>query len=285
VLFGAGGGCMDVSMNAHASDVEKAAKRAYMSSFHGMWSLGGLSGAVLGGSLLTILSGTAQALVAAIVLGSVLATAWTHLGRYGSAGPQASHGSLRPEGYAILIGILAGLTFAAEGAVLDWSAIYMKSELGTATEAAAAGYAAFSATMAIGRFLGDWIRSHIGATRIVRAGAALAVVGMLLGPLTGSPVLAIIGFGIAGLGLSNIVPVLFSAAGASPNPEIAIATVATLGYGGLLAAPPLLGLVAHASSLTLTFGVVAGMCLVIGLGAVTARRADIAAGGAKAPAE
>ena len=179
------------------------------------------------------------------------------------AAAESKRASLKPEGAALLIGVLAGMCFASEGAVLDWSAIYMRSELGAATEAAAAGYAGFSATMAIGRFLGDWVRSHLGATLIVRAGACLAIAGMLLGPATGSPILAVIGFAIAGLGLSNVVPVLISAAGNSPNPEIAIATVATLGYAGLLAAPPLLGFVAHATSLGMTFGIVAAMCLII----------------------
>jgi predicted MFS family arabinose efflux permease len=276
-LFGAGGGSMDVAMNAHASAVEKAAGRPYMSSFHGMWSLGGLSGALIGGGLLAVVSGPAQAFIAALLLGALLLLAWSHLEEREEASPDAHHASLRPEGTAILIGILAGLCFASEGAVLDWSSIYMRTELGAATETAAAGYAAFSGTMAIGRFLGDWVRSHIGATLIVRAGAALAIFGMLLGPVTGSPVLAVIGFGIAGIGLSNVVPVLISAAGASDNPEIAIATVATLGYAGLLSAPPLLGFVAHASSLATTFGVVAVMCLIIGLGAVMARRANLAA--------
>jgi fucose permease len=241
-----------------------------------MWSLGGLCGAVLGGGLLAVVSGPAQALLAALLLGALMVLAWPRLEDRGETSPDAARASLRPEGTAILIGILAGLCFASEGAVLDWSSIYMKTELGAATETAAAGYAAFSGTMAIGRFLGDWVRSHIGATLIVRAGAVLAILGMLLGPATGNPVLAVLGFGIAGIGLSNVVPVLISAAGASDNPEIAIATVATLGYAGLLSAPPLLGFVAHASSLATTFGVVAVMCLIIGLGAVMARRANLA---------
>src|SRR5262249_27483964 len=137
------------------------------------------------------------------------------------------------------------------------------------------GYAAFSATMAAGRFLGDWVRSHLGATLIVRAGASLGILGMVLGPLTGNPIAAGVGFALAGLGLSNVVPGLISAAGNSRHPEIAIATVATLGYAGLLAAPPLLGIVAHATSLATTFGVVAAMCLVIAAGAVMARRANL----------
>jgi MFS family permease len=274
-LFGASGGSMDVSMNAHAAGVERQAGKAYMSSFHGMWSIGGLIGAALGSLSLGFLSGAAQAFCAAVVLGAILAVAQTRFGQ--RAAPTEAHAgrSLKPEGTAIIIGLLAGLCFASEGSILDWSSIYMKTELGAATEMAGAGYAAFSATMAIGRFFGDWIRSHIGATVIVRLGAGLALLGVVTGPLSGEPVLAVIGFGLTGLGLSNVVPVLISAAGASRDPEIAIATVTTLGYAGLLAAPPLLGFVAHATSLGTTFGIVAVMCLAIGLNAMIARRANL----------
>jgi len=276
-LFGASGGLMDVSMNAYGAEVERRTHKAYMSSFHGMWSVGGLVGAGLGSAALGLLSPAGQALAAALVLAVLFLVGQRHL--LGRLPPPegAARASLRPELSAILIGGLTGLCFAAEGAVLDWSSIYMRSELGTPTALAGAGFAAFSATMAIGRFLGDWIRSHIGATVIVRFGAALGVIGLLLGPVTGDPIVAVLGFALTGLGLSNVVPVLISAAGASKNPETAIATVTTLGYAGLLAAPPLLGFLAHATSLGLTFAFVAAMCIIICAGAVMARRAEMPA--------
>jgi MFS family permease len=162
---------------------------------------------------------------------------------------------------------LAALAFATEGAILDWSSIYLRSELGAPTGAVGFGFAAFSGTMAIGRLLGDRIRTRIGGATLVRAGAILALLGLLLGPATGSVVGAIIGFAVAGAGLSNIVPVLFSRAGASPNGSAAIATVATLGYAGLLAAPPLLGFVAQARSIAWIFIVAALMCIPLVLAA------------------
>jgi predicted MFS family arabinose efflux permease len=275
-MFGAAGGMMDVSMNAHGAAVERQSARAYMSSFHGMWSVGGLVGAALGSLALSVLSGPLQALLAALVLGALHLLAQPFLIERPETEEGAGLASLRPEGVAVVIGVLAGLCFAAEGAILDWSSLYMRSELGAATEMAGAGFAAFSATMAVGRFLGDWIRAHIGATHIVRIGAALGVAGLLLGPATDHPALAVVGFALAGLGLSNIVPVLISAAGASRHPETAIATVTTLGYAGLLAAPPLLGLVAHRTSLATAFAIAAAMCVIIAAGAVMARRANLA---------
>lgn len=274
VVLGAGAGCMDVSMNAQAAEVERRIGRPCMSSFHGLWSVGGLAGAGVGGLALALLSGPAQALLAAIVLGAILFLSQRRLLPHVVPAEGTAHASLRPGRFALMIGALMALTFAAEGAVLDWSSVYMRSELGAASQTAGIGFAAYSAAMAAGRLVGDWIRSHVGAAAIVRAGAALASGGLLLGPLTGTPWLAVLGFGIAGLGLSNLVPVLFSAAGSARDPDVAIATGATLGYGGLLAAPPLLGLFAHATSLAATFSAVAAMCLVVAVGASLAGRAD-----------
>jgi predicted MFS family arabinose efflux permease len=274
-LFGAGGGSMDVSMNAHAAEIERSVAKPYMSSFHGMWSLGGLAGAGLGSLLLGVVPGTVQTILAALVLGAIIAISQRHLLEQVELPEGHVHATLRPDLISILIGILAGLTFASEGAVLDWSSIYMKAELGSPTQTAGLGFAAFSAAMAIGRFLGDWIRSHYGATLIVRGGAILAMTGLLLGPLTGLAPLAVLGFALTGLGLSNIVPVLISAAGMTRNPDISIATVTTMGYGGLLAAPPLLGFVADATSYGATFILVAAMGLVIAVGADVARKANI----------
>ncbi len=266
LVFGASGGSMDVAMNAHAAEVERRVGRAYMSSFHGMWSVGGLAGAGFGSLLLGLVSGPVQALIAAALAAVIVAV--SQRGLLARVAPPEGHAatSLRPDALALVIGALAALTFAAEGSVLDWSSLFLREELGTPAERAGFGYAAFSAAMAAGRFVGDRLRSRFGAAAIVRAGAALAVVGILAGPATGSVAGAIAGFALAGLGLSNVVPVLISAAGAGPRGDVAIATVTTLGYGGLLAAPPLLGFVADATSLATMFTVVAGMCAAVLVG-------------------
>ncbi|MDQ0475368.1 MFS transporter [Labrys wisconsinensis] len=273
-VFGASGGCMDVAMNAHAAQIERATGRPLMSSFHGMWSLGGLAGAAAGSLLLFVLPGPAQAGMLALLLGALLAWALPHIPVSGGERAPSGHVSLRPEAAALVIGLFMALVFEAEGTVLDWGSVYLRSELGAATEMAGAGYAAFSATMAIGRFFGDKVRQAWGAMAIMRGGSVLAAAGLAFGPLTGHPWLAVLGFALAGIGMSNIVPVLFSAAGRSRHPDAAIATASTLGYGGLLAGPPLLGFVAHATTYGTIFVVAAVMSLVIGLGASSVRWAE-----------
>jgi fucose permease len=158
---------------------------------------------------------------------------------------------------------MAALCFSGEGAVLDWAAIYLRESLGAAIDRANIGYAAFSGAMAVGRFLGDPIRRRIEGVALVRGGCLLVFAGLLAGPLSNNIGIAIAGYFLTGLGFSNMVPVLFSAAGALPRPETQVAAVSTLGYAGLLAAPPLFGFVAQATSLAGIFYLTAAASLII----------------------
>jgi hypothetical protein len=281
-LFGASGGCMDVAMNADAARVEKEAGRPYMSSFHGMWSLGGFAGAGLATLLLKWTGGSLQALIMATILLGIFAWGQHGLGagRVEPAIKGTRAASLRPAFLAILIGAMAALTFSGEGVVLDWAAIFLRGHLGADPVLANVGYQAFAGSMAIMRFFGDAIRRHVDGVTLVRGGCLLAFAGLLLGPLSGNVYIAIFGYALTGIGFSNVVPVLFSAAGAMPRPEVQIAAVSTMGYGGLLAAPPLLGVVAHVTSLASIFYVAAAGTIVIAAlawtcspGAGAARRA------------
>jgi predicted MFS family arabinose efflux permease len=264
-FFGASGGSMDVAMNVAASDAEKRARRPWMSSFHGMWSLGGLAGASLATVLEGLLGGALQGLIMAAILAAIFAIGQRGLLRVRQSTTPASTQwrALRPSLLAILVGVMAGLCFAGEGAVLDWAAIYLRDSLGWATERANAGYAAFSGAMAVGRISGDFLRRSMSGVALVRSGCLIGIVGLLAGPVTGDPLAAVAGYALAGLGFSNIVPVLFSTAGAMPHPETQIAAVSTLGYAGLLAAPPLLGFVGQAASLAGIFYVTAAALIVI----------------------
>lgn len=280
VFFGMSGGAMDVAMNAHGVAVENRLPKPAMSSFHGMYSLGGLIGAGGGGVLLGVMAPHWQAaglallfaLVAAAVLPGLLPGS-ADLGARGS-------GFALPGGPTLVIGVLMFLAYMGEGAILDWGALYLSGSLGASAPEAAAGFAVFSGAMAAGRFGGDRLRARFGAVPLVRASGLLAAVGLGLGLLSGDPLFAILGFGCTGLGLSNIVPVLFGAAGriSGHAAGTGIAAVATMGYAGLLAGPPLLGFVAEATSMTATLGAVAAMCLLIALAAANARAADGQAG-------
>jgi MFS family permease len=250
-LFGAGIGGLGCAGNIQAILVERASGRPMMSGFHGLFSLGGVAGAggmivllgVLGASLWQA-SGT----VAAVVL-ALLAAAGPHfLARgTGPGGPAFA----RPTGVVLFIGTLCFILFLAEGAMLDWSAVFLTQVQGMPAGRAGLGYAAFAMAMTVGRLTGDrWVR-RIGPQRAVLVGALLAAAGLALATLAPAWPLALAGFALVGVGCSNIVPVLFSLAGrqhAMPE-SLAVPAIATLGYAGVLMGPALIGFVAHGTSL------------------------------------
>ena len=174
------------------------------------------------------------------------------------------------------LGVLCILALAAEGAVLDWSALHLEESLDLGAGLAATGFAAFSASMAAGRFAGDWLRGHVGAVALVRASALTAAAGLTLALLTPHAALAILGFAAVGLGLSNLVPIFFGAAGriAGQASGAGIAAVATMGYAGFLAGPPLIGFLADATSLSAALGLTVLACLAIAAGAVATSSAE-----------
>ena len=156
----------------------------------------------------------------------------------------------------------------------DWSAVYLHEDLGASPALAGAGFAAFSLAMAVGRFSGDHLAARLGPVRLLRLSGGLAAVGLAAALVVGRPAVAIVGAGLVGLGLANSVPVLFGAAGRMPGiaPGAALAAVATTGYGGFLAGPPALGLVADAVGLPAALGLVALACALIGIGAGLVQR-------------
>jgi hypothetical protein len=170
-----------------------------------------------------------------------------------------------PRGHFVVLGAIAFIALLAEGAMGDWSAVYIRMNLGAAASTAAYGFAAFSLAMAIGRLTGDRLVARYGAMAI---GIAL---------IAGHPLAAVAGFAGMGLGLSNIIPVVFSAAGRLPGlaPGIGIAAVSTTGYFGFLAGPPLIGLIAEVSSLPVGLGVVAVLVSLIIVGVMTLQRRQV----------
>lgn len=272
LVFGAGNGVMDVAMNAHGVAVERRLGRPVMSSYHGMFSLGGLAGAGLAALLLPFMPPLAHAALLALAALGLAAFALPHLLPAGV--------DLRPEGPAfalpgkasLTLGALTFLAMSAEGAVLDWSGLQLQGSHSVGPEYAAIGFAAFSTTMAAGRFSGDWMRSHFGPVALVRASAFVAAVGLALALAAPMPALAVAGFAIVGFGMANLVPVLYGAAGALPDQASgsAIAAVATMGYTGFLAGPPLIGFVAEATSLPIALGLVVLACIVIAISAAAA---------------
>lgn len=246
LLFGASGGSMNVAMNVNASHVEKRSGCPYMSSFHGMWSLGGFAGSGAGALLLNMFSPTVEALMISVTM--FILFMWGQRGlslvqQQKSDGHAPGKTRLSLARPALVLGIVAIFAFSGEGVVLDWAAVYMRQSLGAGSQLALTGYAAFAGSMAIMRFAGDFIRRKFSARALVCTGGLIAAFGLMIGPLSRDPAIMNVGCAIAGAGLANIVPVLFSLAGALPRPEVQIAAVSTMGFGGLLAAPPLLGII------------------------------------------
>lgn len=268
-LFGLANGLLDVSMNSHASDVEGRWGAAIMSSFHGAFSLGGLLGALLGAGLLAVGLGPAGEMTVVGLLNLVLALlAFPALGV--GVRPEAHEAGLAwPTRAAWGLCAIAFCCLMLEGAVADWSAIYLSTVARLSEAAAASGYAAFSMAMMAGRFAGDAVVRRIGTRAVVTGGTALALCGIALSAAVPDGVAASLGFLLVGLGLSNVVPVVFSAAARTGRTAAAgIAAVASCGYVGFIGGPPLIGAIASASTLRIALGglvVVALAALVAGL--------------------
>ncbi|MFD0061930.1 MFS transporter [Streptomyces sp. NPDC056690] len=257
--YGASAGMSDVAMNALGVEVENRLDRSIMSSLHGMWSVGALIGSAAGtlaahlGSdarLHHLLAAATLTVVGFIACGGVLDLRPTE-------DEEPPPCFALPPRSALLIGAVGFCAVFAEGASLDWSAVYLRDVLDTSAGLAAACTTAFTLTMAVARLAGDRIVDRFGAVRTVRVGGVGAALGGLLVVGAPNPAVAMAGFGLMGLGIAVVVPLAFAAAGRSgPNPSQAIAGVATITYTSGLIAPSAIGTVADATSLVVSFGLV-----------------------------
>jgi len=281
LLFAVGlaNGIFDVAQNAHGSAVERAMGRPIMSSLHAGWSLGGVVGAA--GAALAAAAGLDARLYVAVAAGVLLVLGlafWSRIGDAGEVVASEGGGLARPSRDVLLLGVLCILVMVTEGAMNDWSPLYLRETLGAGQDVAAAGFATFSAGMALGRIFGDALVARLGRDLVLRGGAALAAVALAGLLLAESIPVALVGLALVGLGVANGVPLMFSAAGRLENPGAAIAAVSTMGYVAFLGGPPLLGFLADATSLPTALATVclaAGTVVVLG-GRVTRREAPVA---------
>ncbi|WP_318356636.1 MFS transporter [Enterobacter sp.] len=258
LLFGIGVGTTDCAMNVQAIIVEKASPRPLMSGFHGFYSVGGIAGAGAMSSMMSLgLSASAASLATTIIVLLLLTLCVRGFLTY--ANPQEGPAFAVPHGIVLLLGAVCFIVFLAEGAVLDWSAVYLTEYRGLSEAQGGLGFACFAATMTLGRLTGDRIVARLGQQRVVFTGALVAATGILLTVWGGSWELALVGYALVGMGCANIVPVMFSAIGRqTAMPQVlAVPAVTTLGYMGVLAGPASIGGIAHHSSLAVAFIVVA----------------------------
>ena len=258
LVFGALMGCLDVVINVAAVIVEKGIGRRIMSGMHAFWSLGGFVGAGLYGVWVGVLGLTAfqsTAIAAGIVLALTVGFG-RNLIPYGGGG-----GSLvaLPRGIVVFVGITAFIAFLSEGAVMDWSGVYLTVVRGMDLALAGVGFSVFSAAMLTMRFLGDRVVQRIGQRPVAVGGALLTLVGILLIMFAPVDALLYFGFFAIGIGSANIVPVFFSLMGRQNVMPIgtAVSAVSTMGYLGILAGPAAIGFISSATNLQTAFGMLA----------------------------
>lgn len=280
-LFGAMAGCMDVAMNAQAVQIERRLHRAIMSSSHGFWSLGGFVGGAAGAFVLTRIGAELQSLGVAAVAAALVFGAMPFLiadaPHEDMKAAEGEHHPLLPRDAGLwILGAMALFSMVPEGSVLDWGALYLSKEMGADLGTAGLAFACFAGAMAVMRFLGDSVRNRFGAVRTMRASGLIAAAGLLGGAVAPGPAFAILSFAVAGLGVANMVPILFSAAGNHPGHAAGtgIAAVTMVGYAGILVAPSTIGFVAEHLGYRPTYAALSALLVLVALLAGRTAAAD-----------
>ena len=258
-IFGIGGEILNISINTQAVELEKIYKKPIMSSFHGFFSLGGMAGAGLSGLIIQFNLAPFQHFLLIMVFGILATLFFSNKLLSTDTAPDHSHPIfVKPSGILIGLGIIAFCCMLGEGAMSDWSSEYYKQTFKSNSGMNTLAYAAFSLTMALGRFYGDWLTKKMGTKKTLQISGIIAGTGLLLAILIIHPIIVILGFACVGFGYASVVPIVYSAAGKSKtmSPGVALAAVSTLGYLGFLFGPPIIGFLAQGFSLRISFGLV-----------------------------
>ncbi len=271
-FLGASMGTIDVAMNIHGVEVETREMRPLMSGFHAQFSVGGLAGAALVTVLLSLgAAWQVSMLIGAAITASTILMASPKLLKARGGTPEPF---TFPRGVVLLIAVLAAISFLLEGAVLDWGALLIIERKLLAAENAGIGFILFSVAMVLARFTGDKTVAKLGEQRVLAGGSLAIISGIATLLLSPWPALAMAGFFLIGLGAANIVPILFSAAGRQKTmpASLAIASVTTVGYAGILLGPTAIGFIANHTSLPTAFWLLAALMVIVLLAAGQALR-------------
>lgn len=261
-VYGGSMGALGCVTNIQAIIVERASGKTMMSGFHGLFSCGGIVGAAGVSALLSVGVFPWLAMgVVAFFIAIALYKAAPHLLPYG--GEAGGPAFAIPRGVVLFLGLMCFTVFLTEGAMLDWSAVFLSAQRGVEPSYAGFGYAVFALAMAIGRLCGDPIVRRLGVHKIILFGGLCAAAGMTVATLIPVWQAALCGYALVGIGCSNIVPVFYSAVGRQKtmSENVAVPAITTLGYAGILMGPAGIGFVAHLSSLGAAFMVIAVMLL------------------------
>ena len=267
VLFGVGGNLTNISVNTQAVGVERLYKhKPIMASFHGLWSLAGFVAAAIGSVMIghAVPPGVHFLGITAFILAGLAVAAGSTVREDSGVDPNQPI-FVRPDKELLGLGAIAFCALICEGAMFDWSGVYFKKVVLADNNWVGAGYTAFMSTMALGRFGADWLAHRLGARRVIQLSGLLTATGLLVAVALPTLPVALLGFLLVGFGTSAVVPLVYSAAGRSTHMSagMALAAVSTIGFFGFLLGPPLIGFVAGATSLRVSFGLIAVMGLAV----------------------
>jgi MFS family permease len=266
-LFGFGGDLLNISMNVQAVGVEKAQNRSFMNFFHAVFSVGFMVGAALGGYLAKLkIEPLSHLATVAIIVAATGFISYSLLLKTDEKPTEPQPLFAWPDKSLMVLGIICFCAMLAEGAMADWSVIYYKKALNQPDGFVTAGFTAFSVLMVLGRFLGDGALEKLGLSKLLLINSILLVLGIAIALGLNYPLAIIIGFGITGLGLSTIVPLIYSEAGHSKTMSsgLALAAITTVGMFGFLLGPVIIGYLSEATNLRIA------LSLLIVLGIISA---------------
>ena len=265
-FFGFSGNMLNISANTQAVTLEARYDKPIMATFHGMWSLAGFAGAAIGTFM--IAGGIFPAQHYLYISGFSLVIAFVSYHFLMHKDLQTAENSplfSMPDRALFSLGAIAFCSMMCEGAMFDWSGVYFKKAVKVEPEWIGAGYTAFMITMAGTRFLADNFTARYGLKKVLQVSGLFTAAGLMLSVIYPTLIMSIIGFLLVGIGVSSVVPLVYSAVGKSKtlSPGVAIAAVSTLGFFGLLLGPPVIGLIAGVTNLRTSFAILAvmGLCV------------------------
>lgn len=267
-FFGLVGNLLNIAMNTQAVSLEAIYGRSIIASFHGIWSLAGFTGASVG----TLMVNLQMTPLQHFLIISSAAMVITFLCYRNTLQKDINTDTDRPlfakpDARLLNLGLIALCCMVCEGTMFDWSGVYFRKVVEVPKGLTTLGYTAFMCTMAGGRFVGDWLTTKLGTKHMLQWSGVIIATGLSLAIIFPYIVTATTGFLLVGIGVSSVVPLIYGAAGRSTNfsPGVALAAVSTIGYLGFLAGPPMIGFIAEAASLRMSFAVIAvlGFCTTV----------------------
>ncbi len=259
-FFGVTGNLLNICVNTQAVAVEALYERSIMASFHGLWSLGGFSGALIGtlmvGEHISPLKHFIDVSIVGLIVGFII---YPFTLKREEKQKRATTLFVKPDNYLLIIGLIAFGSMVCEGTMFDWSGVYFVKVVKVSSALRTFGYVSFMSAMASGRFIGDKLITKYGAKKILQISGIVISSGLLFAVIFPTVITATIGFLLVGFGVSSVVPLSYAMAGRSKKmaPSLAIAAVSSIGFIGFLMGPPLIGFIAQAVSLRLSFTLIA----------------------------